>query len=59
MLKFESAYDGPYVVKVKMSKINFILQIDEQGTDRAVHHNKLKLYMGECPQMGDISLKAP
>jgi hypothetical protein len=44
--KLEKAYNGPYVIKVKMSKINFIIQIDEFGTEKMVHHNKLKKYQG-------------
>jgi hypothetical protein len=47
--KLEKTYDGPYVIKVKLSKINFVLQLDSKGTERIVHHNKLKLYEGVNP----------
>ena len=47
--KLEKAYDGPYVVKQKLSSVNFILQLDNEGATRTVHHNKLKIYEGNNP----------
>jgi hypothetical protein len=47
--KLEKTYDGPYVIKVKMSKIKLVLQLDSKGTEGIVHHNKLKLYNGVNP----------
>ena len=47
--KLEKTYDGPFVIKQKMSDLNFLLQMDANGQERLVHHNKLKLYEGQCP----------
>ena len=47
--KFEKRYEGPYLVTQKMSEINFVIQLDNDGNSKLVHHNKLKLYEGENP----------
>lgn len=47
--KLDKAYDGPFIVKVKMSKINFVIQVDEKGTEKVVHHNKLQNGKLSCP----------
>ena len=47
--KLEKAYSGPFLVKEKRSDLNFVLQIDEDGREKVVHHNKLKLYEGTNP----------
>lgn len=31
--KLEKAHDSPYVVKVKMSKIDLVIQVEEEGKD--------------------------
>ena len=49
MPKLEKAYDGPYPVKEKRSELNFVIQINNKGQDRLVHHNKLKPYEGSRP----------
>ena len=33
----------------KLSELDFVLQLDQMGTERPVHHNKLKLYEGDNP----------
>ena len=49
MPKLEPAYDGPYLIKRKISEINFLLQLDKTGKEKLVHHNKLKPYVGDIP----------
>lgn len=49
MPKLEPAYGGPFLVKKKISEINFLLQVDPSGKDKLVHHNKLKPYEGDSP----------
>ncbi|XP_052281178.1 uncharacterized protein LOC127878690 [Dreissena polymorpha] len=44
--KLEKAYDGPFVVKAKVSAVNFVIQMDSRGSDKLIHHNKLKPYRG-------------
>ena len=44
--KLEPVYDGPFMVKRKLSDIDFVLQMDKQGKEKVVHHNKLKPYEG-------------
>ena len=49
MPKLEPAYDGPYLIKRKISEINFLLQLDKTGKEKLVHHNKLKPYVEDTP----------
>lgn len=44
--KLEPTYDGPFMIRKKISDINYILQLDKQGKEKVVHHNKLKPYEG-------------
>ena len=44
--KLERVFEGPFLVRKKHSEIDFVLQLDRAGTERAVHHNKLKPYEG-------------
>ena len=47
--KPEHVYEGPFLIKRKLSEIDFVLQLDRTGTERPVHHNKLKPYEGVQP----------
>ena len=47
--KLESAYDGPFLVKKKVTEIDFLLQLNQDGEEKLVHHNKLKPYEGDSP----------
>ena len=49
MQKLEPAYEGPFLIKRKISEINFVLMLDKTGKQKLVHHNKLKPYVGEKP----------
>ena len=44
--KLERIYEGPFLVKKKLSEMNFIIQTDVSGTVKPIHHNKLKPYEG-------------
>ncbi len=44
--KLEQKYDGPYIVKWRRSAVNFLVQLDDAGTEKLVHHDKLKPYAG-------------
>ena len=49
--KLQSIYAGPFLIRRKLSDINFVLQLDKLGKERVVHHDKLKRYEGEqCPR---------
>ena len=47
--KLERVYEGPFLIRRKLSELDFVLQLDQMGTERPVHHNKLKLYEGDNP----------
>lgn len=47
--KLEKTYQGPFLIKEKYSDLNFVLQFDESGDERVLHHDKLKLYEGDNP----------
>ena len=55
--KLEMVYEGPYLVKQKISEMNFVIQLDEQGKQKLVHHNKLKPYRGENPPRWVLRMK--
>ena len=42
--KLEKIYGGPYLIKERVSKANYVIQLDKQGTERLVSLNKLKQY---------------
>ena len=44
--KLERIFEGPFLIRKKLSEIDFVLQLDKSGTERPVHHNKLKPYEG-------------
>ena len=44
--KLERVFEGPFLVRKKHSEIDFVLQLDRAGTERSIHHNKLKPYEG-------------
>ena len=47
--KLECVYEGPFLIRRKLSELDFVVQLDQMGTERPVHHNKLKLYEGDNP----------
>jgi hypothetical protein len=47
--KLEKTYQGPCLVKKKVSEQNYVIQLDASGTERLVHHDKLKPYEGKTP----------
>jgi transposase InsO family protein/DNA-binding MarR family transcriptional regulator len=44
--KLEKRYEGPYLITSKLSTINFVIQLNQEGDQRCVHHDKLKRYEG-------------
>jgi transposase InsO family protein len=52
MPKLERTYEGPFMIKRKITEVNFTLQVDKAGTEKLVHHNKLKPYEGVNPLKG-------
>ena len=55
--KLEKAYDGPFLVTRKISETNFKIQLDSQGKEKLVHHNKLKPYEGDNPPRWAVRAK--
>ena len=47
--KLEYTYEGPFLIKKKLSELDYVLQLDSTGKERPVHHNKLKPYEGDNP----------
>jgi len=45
--KLERAFQGPFLIVRKQSPVNFTIQLNEDGQERLVHHNKLKVYRCE------------
>ena len=45
--KLEVGFEGPFVVMKKLSELDYIIQLDKDGVERSVHHNKLKPYEGD------------
>lgn len=44
--KLERIFESPFLIRKKLSEIDFVLQLDRSGAERPVHHNKLKPYEG-------------
>lgn len=47
--KLEYIFEGPFLIKKKLSELDFVLQLNREGKERSVHHNKLKPYEGNSP----------
>ena len=45
--KLQPMYTGPHVVIKSINDLNIMIQLDERGRRRVVHHDKLKPYTGE------------
>ncbi len=45
--KLQDQYTGPYLVVGNYNDIDYCIQLDGKGTQRIVHHNKLKHYEGD------------
>ena len=44
--KLGRVFEGTFLVLKKHSETDFVLQLDRAGTERPIHHNKLKPYEG-------------
>ena len=40
-------FEGPFLVKEKLSELDYIIQVVRTGSEKPVHHNKLKPYEGD------------
>ena len=47
--KLKQAYHGPFLVKKKVTEVDFLIQLDKNGKVQIVHHDKLKPYEGDQP----------
>ena len=45
--KLRRPFQGPFLVIKKLNDLNYMLQLNEKGTRKVVHHNKLKPYKGQ------------
>jgi transposase InsO family protein len=45
--KLERRFEGPYLVKEARSDLSIVVQLDESGTLKLLHHDKLKPYRGD------------
>jgi hypothetical protein len=54
--KLEKRYEGPFVIKQKVSTLNFEIQMDRDGYSKVVLHNKLKPYEGLTPQKWTVNV---
>ena len=55
--KLEFGFEGPYLIKKKLSEIDFVIQLDRFGTEKPVHHNKIKPYEGDHPPRWVVKAK--
>ena len=55
--KLEYVYEGPFLVKKKLSELDYVLQLDRSGKERPVHHNMLKPYTGDHPPRWVVKAK--
>ena len=55
--KLEFVYEGPFLVKQKLSEMDFVLQLDKDGAEKPVHHNKIKPYEGSDPPRWVVKAK--
>ena len=46
-VKLQRPYGGPYLVVKKINELDYIIQMNEKGSTRLVHHDKLKPYLGD------------
>ena len=44
--KLRNPYEGPYLILKKLNDLNYVIQLDQKGTQRVVHCNKLLPYRG-------------
>lgn len=44
--KLRVPYEGPHLVIQKLNDLNYVIQLDERGKKKVVHHNRLKPYLG-------------
>ena len=44
-------YEGPYVIVKKINDLDYVIQFDEKGKKKLVHHNEMK------PNHGDVIIK--
>lgn len=44
--KLRVPYEGPYLVVKKLNDLDYMIQMDEKGKKRVIHHNRLKPYQG-------------
>ncbi len=45
--KLRKPYEGPYLVVAKHNDLNYLVQYDQGGKQRVLHHNRLKPYNGD------------
>ena len=48
--KLKPAYHGPFLVRRKVSEVDFLVQLDKDGREQVIHHDKLKPYEGNRPR---------
>lgn len=44
--KLRKPYEGPYVVLDRYSKLDYLIQFNDRGKKKVMHHNRLKPYEG-------------
>ena len=47
--KLKYVYEGPFLIRKKLSELDFVLQMDRSGAEKPMHHYKLKPYEGDHP----------
>ena len=56
--KLRSPYAGPFMVIKQIGDLNYLLQLDDKGSKKLVHHNKLKPYLGsKLPNYAKAALR--
>ena len=54
--KLEYEYEGPFLTRIKLSELDFVLQMARSGAEKPVHY-KLKPYEGDHPPRWVVKAK--
>ena len=58
--KLERISKGTFLIRKKLSEIDFVLQLDKSGTERPVHHNNLEPYEDtDTPKLTEPTVTQP
>ena len=45
--KLQPCFEGPFLVLKKLNELDYLIQLDQKGSTRVMHHDKFKPYLGK------------